>query len=190
MQLGTLKTKYILLIAAIVCVQIGALYFIGHPWICTCGYVEVWHGEIFSSGNSQHLSDWYTFSHIIHGFLFYLLLWALFPKSPIWLRLALAVGMEAAWEIFENSEFIMNRYRQTALALDYYGDSIINSVMDTVWMAFGFILTRKLPVWSIVAAALVFEVFTGYMVRDNLILNIITLIYPFDFIGVWQAGAS
>lgn len=188
MYLASLKLKYSLLIGIIVLIQISALYYIGHPFICTCGYVELWHGEIFSSGNSQHITDWYTFSHIIHGFLFYMMLWALFPKSSILQRLMLAVGIEVTWEIFENSEFIMNRYRQTALALDYFGDSILNSVFDTVAMAVGFVMARKLPVWSIILTALLFEVFTGYMVRDNLILNIVTLIHPFEFISLWQTG--
>ena len=182
------KQALLSVIAVIILIQIGALFYIGHPWICTCGYIELWHGEVFSSGNSQHITDWYTYSHIIHGFIFYVLLWAVFPKSPILLRLLLAVGIETAWEIFENSEFIMNRYRQTALALDYYGDSIINSVSDTASMVLGFLLARKLPVWSIVLTAIVFEVFTGYMIHDNLTLNIITLIHPFEFISVWQTG--
>ena len=182
------KQAFISVIAVIILIQIGALFYIGHPWICTCGYIELWHGEVFSSGNSQHITDWYTYSHIIHGFIFYVLLWAVFPKSPILFRLLLAVGIETAWEIFENSEFIMNRYRQTALALDYYGDSIINSVSDTASMVLGFLLARKLPVWSIVLTAIVFEVFTGYMIHDNLTLNIITLIHPFEFISVWQTG--
>lgn len=180
--------KYTLLVLAIITVQVGALFFIGHPWICTCGYVEFWHGEVMSSGNSQHLTDWYTFSHIIHGFIFYLFLWALFPKIPLGRRLSIAVGIEAGWEILENSDFIMNRYRETALALDYYGDSIINSVSDTLSMMAGFILARNLPVWSIVALGIAFEIYTGYIIHDNLLLNVVQLIHPFEFISVWQAA--
>ena len=141
-----------------------------------------------SAGNSQHLSDWYTFSHIIHGFLFYLLLWLVFPKMPLGKRLLIALGIEIGWEILENTPMVIDHYRQQALAQGYMGDSIINSVFDTLAMAVGFFMARKWPVWSIIAIGVGLELFVGIMIRDNLTLNVLNLIYIFPAISHWQAG--
>jgi hypothetical protein len=174
--------------AAVIALQAVVLLAMGQPAICTCGYVKLWHGNVLSSENSQHLSDWYTFSHVIHGFGFYLLLWVIASRTPVGLRFVLALGLEAGWEILENTPMIIDRYRQSALARGYIGDSVMNSVGDTLAMAFGFLLARKLPVWAVVALAMAMELFVGFMIRDNLTLNIIQLIYPSDTISHWQAG--
>lgn len=167
---------------------VGILAYMGQPVICECGYVKLWEGVVQSSGNSQHLSDWYTPSHIIHGFAFYLVLWLLFPKWSVPSRMLAAFGLEAAWELLENSDFIINRYRETTISLDYFGDSVINSVADLWFAMLGFFAASRLPVWASVAFVVVAELFVGYAIRDNLTLNIIMLLYPLESIKAWQSA--
>jgi hypothetical protein len=175
--------------AAIIVVTAVVLLGMGRVPICTCGYVKPWHGIVTSSENSQHVSDWYTFSHVIHGFLFYLGYRLIGGRSRWPAGLVLAVLLESAWEIFENTPFIINRYRAQTIALDYYGDSVINSLADIGAMALGFVLASRWPAWTIVALALVMELFVGYWIRDNLTLNIIQLVYPTETVLRWQQGA-
>lgn len=176
--------------AVIVFLAAAILYSMGRVPICTCGYVKVWHGVVFSAENSQHLSDWYTFSHVIHGFGFYWLAWLLGRRFgwSLGLRLVIAVFVESAWEVLENTPMVIDRYRATTIALDYYGDSILNSVADIAAMILGFFLAARLPAGVTIALTLLMEVGVAWMIRDNLLLNIIQLIYPLESILRWQQG--
>lgn len=177
-----------ILTALIVVLAAAYLLWIGREPICKCGYIKLWHGQVVSSENSQHISDWYTPSHIIHGFLFFGLLWLCARRLSLGWRLAIATLVEAAWEVVENSEMVIERYRTATISLDYFGDSVLNTVADILAMMIGFWLAAKLPVWLTVALALGFEALTIWLIRDGLALNVLMLLWPLPGVAEWQAG--
>ncbi len=183
------STRFWLVVTAlIILVQVLSQYLMGRIWICECGYVKLFEAGVNTPGNSQHLFDWYTPSHIIHGFLFYGLGWLILRRKPVAARLALSALIEAGWEILENSPLVIERYRTATMAIGYTGDSILNSGMDMVSMIAGFFFAARAPVWLTIAIAIGFEILTAFVIRDNLTLNVLMLVRPIEAVKVWQAA--
>ncbi|SDP66781.1 Protein of unknown function [Phyllobacterium sp. YR620] len=184
-----LKLRHYLLIGALMIAAAAAiLLWMGRNPICTCGTIKLWVGETNSSDNSQHIADWYTLSHIIHGFLFYGLLWLVARRTPLGARLLIAILIEASWEIFENTDMVINRYREATIALGYVGDSVLNSVSDILFMVIGFFFAARAPIWLTVVLAIFFELLAAWVIRDNLTLNVLMLLYPLDAVKAWQGA--
>lgn len=177
---------YILLSLIILGATALTLLSFGRVPYCECGHISLWTSTVNGPENSQQLSDWYSASHFIHGILFFGLLFLILKRSGIGFRFMLAVTIEAGWELLENSSIIIDRYREATMAVGYRGDSVLNSVSDICFMAVGFVFARHMPVWVSVVIVIFLELFVGYMIHDNLTLNVIMLIYPIDAIKVWQ----
>lgn len=164
------------------------LLAMGRPPICTCGEIGLWVNGADSPRTSQMLADWYSPSHVIHGFFFYAALWLVARRWPLERRFLVALATECAWELLENSEWAIQRYREATIAIGYAGDSILNTMSDIAMMAAGFWLARKLPVWITIAAAIALELAALAAVRDNLTLNVWMFLVPNEAIRTWQSG--
>ncbi|MBP0615566.1 DUF2585 family protein [Jiella mangrovi] len=183
------RLRYTLIGLAIVAATAAILFAMGRNPICPCGEVRLWWGVVNSPENSQHLSDWYSASHLIHGFLFFGGTWLIMRRYGFAPRLILALLVECAWEIVENTDAVINHYRETTISLDYAGDSILNSLSDIGFMALGFWLAGRLPVWLTIVIAITLEIVVGAIIRDNLTLNVLMLLWPIEAVKEWQAGA-
>jgi len=178
---------HVLICVGIMAVTAWIEYSMGRLPFCKCGVIRLWSGNIWSSQNSQQLIDPYTFTHILHGVVWYGLIWLIFPKRlTVAQRLTIAVAVESGWEVLENSNFIIDRYRTATISLDYYGDSIFNSMGDILAMAFGFLLAWRLPVRWIAVGAVTLDLLLLLWIHDNLALNVIMLIRPIAVIRNWQ----
>jgi len=177
-----------LLAVAILALAAAILLAMGRNPICTCGSIELWVGSRNSARTSQMLADWYSLSHVVHGLLFYALLWLVARRWPVERRFLIALLIEAAWEVAENTPMVIDRYRATTAALGYSGDSVINSLSDIMMMALGFLAARKLPPWAAALLLIALEIIPLFAIRDNLTLNVWALIAPSPALQAWQAG--
>ncbi len=194
-MISLLPHRRALIAALSVAVAIAVIEIVmQRPLFCPCGTIKLWWGVVQSAENSQHIADWYSFSHIIHGLLFYFFAhflwrrWRFFGALPTRWALPIAVAFEGFWELLENSPIIIDRYRAVTVSLGYSGDSIVNSMADIGWMVLGFLLASRLPAWASIVLAIAFELFTLFMIRDNLTLNVLMLVWPIEAIRQWQAA--
>ena len=171
-----------------VAVAVIAENFEGRVWWCQAGDYLPWSWDIWSTHNSQHIIDPYSFTHILHGVLEFWLIGLVFKKVPLAWRLLIAVMIESSWEIAENSTYVIQRYREATISLDYFGDSIINSISDITACATGFVIAYKLRFWKSLAIFLATEMVLIFWIRDSLLINIVMLIYPIEAIKHWQIG--
>ena len=181
------RLKPLIILAAVLAATLAIMLAMGRPPTCTCGTIELW-GEV-GPKQSQMLADWYSPSHVIHGFLFYGLLRWLWPRGSLEARFSVAMLIEAIWEIIENTPMMIDRYRDATIALGYSGDSILNSASDIAMMALGFLAARRLPFAASFGIVLALELIPLLAIRDNLTLNIIMLLAPSHTILSWQSGA-
>ena len=182
----TIRTRAAVATLLILVATAAILLVMGRPPICTCGTVELW--GIVGPRQSQMLADWYSPSHVVHGFLFYAALHLVARSWPVERRFLVALSVEAAWEVIENTPAVIDRYREATIALGYTGDSILNNMSDIAMMAAGFLAARRLPLWASAAIVLLLEIVPLIVIRDNLTLNVWMLLAPTEAIRAWQAG--
>lgn len=183
-----INTRYLAVAALLLCVQFGTLYALGQPWLSASGQVLLWSDNPLSPETSQQIADWYSLSHIVHGLLFYALLRFCCPRLKPGIWLLLAMGIEIAWELAENTPMVIEAYRKQALAIGYAGDSILNSLMDTLMMVLGFLFAARAPASISIILGLGLELLAAMAIRDNLTLNVLNFLVSIPFIERWQAG--
>ena len=176
--------------AGVLAVTSGVELWMGRSLFGPDGRPGLWESNIWSSENSQRFADPYSFSHIVHGILYYAGLWVVARRWPVRHRLLIALALEAGWEILENSPLIINRYREATISLGYMGDSVFNSLSDILMMTLGFLFAFRVPAKVSVAAVVVMEIGCALWVRDNLTLNVIMLVHPFEAIKHWQMAGQ
>src|SRR3989344_3313191 len=182
--------KYKVVIIGLLFVMViagGIEIWYGRSLLGPDGRFGLWDGNIWGSENSQRVADAYSFSHIIHGMLFYAFLWLVARKVPMKYRFVIALVMEALWELLENSPIIIDRYRAATIAQGYVGDSVLNSVSDIAMAGIGFVITKYSKIWVTVALIILMEVGCLFWIRDNLTLNIVMLAYPIESLKIWQS---
>ena len=171
-------------IAATIC-----LNFQGRVWWCEAGDRVPWSWDVWSRHNSQHLMDPYSFTHMLHGILEFWLIGLIFRRMPLAWRFALALFIEGSWEVVENTQFVINRYREATISLDYFGDSIANSLADIAFCGLGFLVALRLRFWRSLMLFIATEVVLLFWIHDSLLLNILMLLYPVEAVKSWQTGS-
>ena len=162
------------------------LYLWGQPLICTCGEVKLWVGSVFDSGNSQHIADWYTLSHILHGVLIALVGRLLFPRIGYTVLFGTVIATGIGWELIEHTDFVLDAFRATTINAGYHGDSVLNSVADYIWMMGGFFAAYAMRTFNVVAMVAALELSAAFIARDSLTLSTLMLLYPVDAVESWQ----
>lgn len=175
-------------IALIIIAATMTLNFQGRVWWCEAGDLVPWSWDVWSRHNSQHLMDPYSFTHMLHGILEFWLIGLIFRRMPLAWRFFLALFVESSWEVIENTQYVINRYREATISLDYFGDSIANSLADIVFCGLGFLIALRLRFWRSLALFIATEAVLLFWIRDSLVLNIIMLLYPIEAIKHWQTG--
>lgn len=174
----------------VVLAMVFTLRGMGRVWWCKVGDLSPWAGDIWSAHNSQHFLDPYTFTHVLHGVAFFGILWLVARKLSVPWRFVIALGLEAAWEIAENTEAVIQKYRESTISLDYYGDSVLNSVADVASCGLGFAIAASVPWWASVAFFAGTELFLAWWIRDSLLMNVLMLTYPLESVRQWQSGGG
>ena len=158
----------------------------GRLWICACGTLSFWAGQVCSANNSQQFLDPFSFTHVLHGFVYAFLLWRVLPQlTTVW-NLLFAITLGSLWEIFENSDFIIQRYRTETAALGYTGDTIVNSFGDILCCVVGFMVARRLGFRRSLVLFLAVELVLLVWIRDSLLLETVMLIHPIGVLKEWQ----
>jgi hypothetical protein len=177
-----------LLISLIVIAALFALDLQDRVWWCEAGDLSPWSWQVLSRHNSQHLIDPYSFTHVLHGILEFWLIGLVFRRLPVAWRFVIAIFIESSWEVVENTNYVINRYRETTISLNYFGDSIANSLSDIVCCGLGFLIAYKIGRWWSLAVFTIMEIVLLVWIHDSLLLNILMLIWPVAGVKHWQTG--